>query len=136
MAELFWRLYYADDSFMDEPVDNASILVSRPDPVVLVVCQGALRIPLCKVELFDNDAKYKPIFYRKRSIDLDAHAEARTDLVVFGRARTALVHAGASRADVQFDGTLYASSDGHHVQNCPPNGIDEAAIQHLLLDSY
>lgn len=136
---LYWRLYYADGSYQDEAEDGSSILMSRPGAVILVAMKGPEpRLPVCKVELFDTEKFWKPIWYRKRSVKvrtsgLAASQEAvQLDATVFGKAL-----AGERKDDrAKVDVNLYASFDGVTVVNCPQDAIDQGAIDNLLFGKY
>lgn len=151
MAPLYWRLAYADDHIEDEPEDNASILFSRPGAVRLFAMRAdgkGGREPMFAVWLFDQESgqTFKPIFYRRRSVALD-EKEVKLDATVVGRGtievkpqtraqrRQESLHGGDKRADVQFDGALWASTDGQSFVDAPEKLIDRDAITNLLVNS-
>lgn len=149
MEHCYWRLVYAD-SVMDEPDQGGTILDSRPGALVLLLCAyrwqetqdsrlttvaAPLRVPFCKVELFEQGDKqpFSPLFYRKRSMAIDG-TDQRLDLTVFGRGRARAIvirTADGARGEVGFDGQLWAYN-GDMVTDCPQWAIDQAAIEHLL----
>lgn len=114
---------------MDEPLDNASILMARPNAVMLVLC-SPLRVPLMKVEWPRFDKRItKPIFYRKRSLGLTPNAQTRLDYTVFGYGAMEVAERG-----VKVDTKLWAWN-GILFSNAPAHVIDQTAIDHLLFDS-
>lgn len=145
---LFWRLYYADGSTMDEAADNSSILLSRPSPAVLVITRAHLpvngmqinhpgmREPVCKIELFvaPITTLWKPVFYRKRSIRVKTTSDEwnnndiSLDAVVFGRC--------IEQKNGRIDSNLWAICDGVNAIDCPQWAIDQAAIERLCTVKY
>lgn len=138
MDPLYWRLYYPDDTFIDEPLSNASIKLARPGAIILAACrpltgpQGQdLRKPIVRVDLFDStevDGRlFKPVWYRKRSIGVFSGKRElpRLDLTIFGRAR---------EETHEINSTLWASpDDGTTVIDCPGEAIDMRAIESLVV---
>lgn len=133
---LLWRLVYPDDHVEDEPLTNASIRMSRPGAVVLLACvpeKGPggqdYRRPIFRVNLFNEDEAdgrlYKPVWYRKRSMAMNAQMSgSRLEVTVMGRCR---------EGDNTWDGTLWASLDGLTFGDCPSWAEDPIAVENLML---
>lgn len=128
---LYWRLIYADDHVEDEPIDNASIRLSHRGAVMLMACAPErgpngedLRKPVLRVNLFDGERLYAPVWYRKRSMSAGTgDAALRLDATVLGRVR---------EGEHNFDGTLWASLDGKTFGDCPAWAMDQTAIEGQL----
>lgn len=147
MDPLYWRLVYADDHVEDEPDDNRSILYSRPDPIEFHLCRPGnagepARVAIHRIPLFEDDVRYMPIFYRRRSMAVDDTA-TRLDATIVGRGaasknlsraarRRIAKHGGAVSAEVEFNYTLWASFDGQRLEDCPMDLVDQPAIERLL----
>lgn len=123
MDALYWRLYYADDSYVDEPLGNLSIRSARAGAVQLVACfPTEPRQPLVRIALLGD--QWRPVWYRKRSMGItNGQSGPRLDITVFGRAKE-----GKHAVDCQ----LWACMDGRTVINCPKWAIDQRAIEGLI----
>ena len=142
---LYWRLAYPDDHLEDEPLDNASILLSRPGAVRLFAMRpaGDHREPMFAVMLIDEQGeRYQPIFYRRRSMSMDGSG-TNLDYVVIGRGKHIEQMSRAARrraqlrgeVNLQFQGKLWASTDGVTFTDAPQHVIDETALMNLILNS-
>jgi hypothetical protein len=145
---MYWRLYYPDDTFIDEPIDYGSIKNRRPGAVVLAACQSIMveghdiRQPFCKLNLFgdENDGIfYLPIWYRKHSMGITFNTnvvDKNVDVVVFGFAipkeKTITKEDSRTLVHVPFSVTIFASLDDKTFVNCPPWTVDKTAIEMLV----
>lgn len=156
LSPYYWRLVYPDDSVMDEPLDHASILLSRPGAVELHVCSAGLmqgeRHPRMRLPLHDDSGRlFRPIFYRKHSMNADS-SDHTMDCTVIGRGTLQVDDPKLSRAErqrmkrdgavdvnapVQFDCFLMAAlGERAFVQPPPAWAIDQTAIENLLVNTY
>lgn len=149
---MYWRLYYPDDSFIDEPLTYGTIKNRRPGAVGLAACHAIqaegkdIRQPFCKLNLFglDDDKLYKPIWYRKYSADSNFPGNANftgktVRAVVFGFAiekeHTIEQRDNRTLVHVPVKTTIFASLDDKSFINCPQWAIDKNAIENLISEN-
>jgi hypothetical protein len=116
VQELYWRLQYANGSIESEPIpDGASVLVAPKGAWSLTLVDSTGKPKIGNLDLQGQ----RPIFYRVRSMGLDARG-ARTDMIVFGY---------GSDTDNEVKCTLWATFDHGKIIPCPPELFDKTMLE-------
>lgn len=118
MYKVRWRLIYPLHPDLDEKVEGSSIRDAWAGPV--------------EIHLFDLSGAafrrvsiprgYKPVFYRCRSMALNAAGSIQTDAIVWGYARHGVQN---------IEGMVWLWKGGKDF-DCPPEYFDQVAIETLV----
>lgn len=124
--EYYWRLAYFDGSVRDEPAQGGSIKVAPANASTLFVMKRGMERPLWRIPIPEGG---KPVWYRKRSMDVYIGDAKRNGGVRSGPARTdATVFGFVMDGGNELKSKLWMLA-GDRTVNVPDEFLDQSAIE-------